>query len=88
MVYFVALLVILIIIVELCKTEVIYSESFWWSTSDGLRFSVAALYRLKYLNYYYIDFDIRYKHPKEHPNYKEFLETVKKKKDEVKNIRN
>ena len=63
----------------LFKTREVLSELFWWDTWNGLQFSRVTLYR--YINFpikwYYLKHEPYYKNPKEHPNYKKFLITIK-----------
>ena len=61
------------------KNERILREYFWWDTYNGLNFSSTSLYRVTIFGifvFYYVTHYINYKHPKTHPNYVDFKESV------------
>ena len=61
----------------LCRVDVITSKSFWWSTWNGTNWDEAKLEKIKGLPLYYVTFKCNYKHPKRHPDFKDFADNVK-----------
>ncbi len=57
----------------LFKYKEIHYQSFWWDTWDGLKYSSASFCKFKRLPFYFIIHDKKYRHPKEHKDYKAFL---------------
>lgn len=57
----------------LFKSEEVYKKSFWWDTWNGINYSTSILYKYKRLPFYFIEHKVKYKHPKEHPEYVDFL---------------
>jgi len=77
MVVILSLTIIILILYGLFSSKEIYSESFGWDTKDGIQYSRAILNKFKVLPFYFISYKIRYKHPKLHPDYDSFINTVK-----------
>lgn len=72
---------VLILFMYFLSSKEVYKEMFCWSNPmDGVTISTAKLWKLRGIEVYIITHDCDYLsfHPKEHPNYKNFLEKVQK----------